>query len=119
MNEPTRTWNFLSNHAHILICLAENPRARMRDVASRVGITERAAMRIVAHLEEAGVITRHKEGRRNFYDIHPEQPLRHPMESTCTVGSLLSMVARNTRSENVERQLANASKSALGDSEHR
>jgi len=113
VKETTRTWNFLSNHAHTLICLAENPRARMRDVASRVGITERAAMRIVAHLEEAGILTRHKEGRRNRYVIHPDQPLRHPMESRCTVGSLLSLLARNTKSEFDDRQPVSASRSTL------
>ena len=76
----------------------------MRDVASRVGITERAAMRIVAHLEDAGIITRHKEGRRNHYVIHTKQPLRHPMESRFTVGSLLSLLPGGERSEYDERQ---------------
>ena len=92
MSEANHSWNFLSNYAHVLICLAENPRTRMRDVASRVGITERAAIRIVGQLEEAGVITRHKEGRRNQYVLHEEQHLRHPLEAHCTVGSLLAMV---------------------------
>jgi predicted transcriptional regulator len=97
MSEPTPTWNFLSNHAHTLICLAENPRARMRDVADSVGITERAAMRIVAHLEDAGILTRHKEGRRNWYEIHEEQTLRHPLESHCSIGSLLSLVLEKSK----------------------
>ena len=97
MSELTPTWNFLSNHAHMLIYLAKNPRARMRDVASSVGITERAAMRIVAHLEDAGILTRYKEGRRNRYVIHEGQFLRHPLESHCTVGSLLSLVLRKPR----------------------
>ena len=97
MNESTHTWNFLSNYAHTLICLAEDPRARMRDVADRVGITERAAMRIVAHLEEAGILTRHKEGRRNRYVVHKEQHLRHSLEAHCTVGSLLSLVLKKPK----------------------
>jgi len=97
MNEPNSVWNFLNNHAHVLICLAENPRARVRDVASSIGITERAAMRIVGHLAEAGVITRRKEGRRNRYLIHRGQHLRHPLEAHCTVGSLLSMVQSTSR----------------------
>ena len=97
MGKTKSVWNFLSNHAHVLICLAENPRARMRDVASNIGITERAAMRIVGHLAEAGVITRHKEGRRNRYVIHEEQHLRHPLEAHCTVRSLLSMVQSTPR----------------------
>ena len=98
MSEPAPTWNFLSNHAHTLISLAENPRARMRDVADSVGITERAAMRIVAHLEDAGILTRHKEGRRNWYEIHEEQRLRHPLESHCSIGSLLSLVLEKPKS---------------------
>ena len=99
MSDPTSTWNFLSNYAHTLICLAEDPRARMRDVSGRVGITERAAMRIVADLEDAGILTRHKEGRRNRYEIHEEQHLRHSLESHCTVGSLLSMVLKTRPTE--------------------
>ena len=92
MDKPAPHWNFLSNYAHTLICLAENPRMRMRDVAERVGITERAAMRIVAHLEDADILTRHKEGRRNRYEIHEQQPLRHPLEAHRDVGALLSLV---------------------------
>lgn len=92
MSKTVPHWNFLSNYAHILICLAEDPRARMRDVAERVGITERAAMRIVSQLEAADILTRYKEGRRNRYDIHEEQPLRHPLEAHCSVGSLLSLL---------------------------
>ena len=109
MSEPKNTWNFLSNYAHTLICLAEDPRARMRDVANRVGITERAAMRIVADLEDAGILTRHKEGRRNRYVIHREQHLRHSLESHCTVGSLLSLVLKKKpKSDKRTPQLARA-----------
>jgi len=89
-----RPWTFLSNYAHVLVCLADDPTARMRDVAERVGITERAAMRIVKHLEEAGVLSRQREGRRNRYRINMEQALRHPLESRSTVGSLLTMLRR-------------------------
>ena len=94
MTQPGPAWNFLSNHAHTLLCLARSPRSRMRDVAEQVGITERAAMRIVAHLEDAGILTRHKEGRRNHYEIHQQKHLRHPLESHCTVGELLSLVLK-------------------------
>jgi DNA-binding Lrp family transcriptional regulator len=89
-----RPWTFLSNYAHVLVCLADDPTARMRDVAERVGITERAAIRIVKHLEEAGVLSRQREGRRNRYRINLEQALRHPLESRSTVGSLLTMLRR-------------------------
>ena len=94
MTAPAPAWSFLSNHAHTLICLAEDPTALMKDVADRVGITERAAMRIVSHLEDGGVLTRQKEGRRNRYIIHAQKHLRHPLESRCSVGSLLSLVLR-------------------------
>jgi len=83
---------FFSNYAHVLVCLAEDPSARLRDVAERVGITERAVQRIVSHLEEAMVLTKEREGRRNHYSIDMECPLRHPLESHKTVGSLLKMV---------------------------
>ncbi|MCA9705237.1 MAG: winged helix-turn-helix transcriptional regulator [Myxococcales bacterium] len=82
-------WTFLSNHAHVLICLARDPDARLRDIAERVGITERAVHRIVSELEDGGVITRTRTGRRNHYEIDPNASMRHPLESTRTVGSLL------------------------------
>lgn len=85
-----RTWTFLSNHAHVLLCLARDPDMRLRDVAVAVGITERGTHRIVNELEEAGVISRVREGRRNHYEIDPDVPLRHALESERTVGSLLA-----------------------------
>ncbi len=94
MYNDSRPWTFLSNYTHVLVCLADDPTARMRDVAERVGITERAAIRIVKHLEEAGVLSRQREGRRNRYRINMEQALRHPLESRSTVGSLLTMLRR-------------------------
>jgi DNA-binding transcriptional ArsR family regulator len=86
------SWTFLSNHGHVLICLAHDPNARLRDVAHAVGITERAVQKIISDLEEAGVLTRSRDGRRNHYQLHPERPLRHPLEAHRTVGALLSMV---------------------------
>lgn len=84
------SWTFLSNHAHVLVCLARDPDARLRDIAEQVGITERAVHRIVTELEEGGVITRSRAGRRNHYELDPSASLRHPMESDRTVGSLLA-----------------------------
>jgi predicted transcriptional regulator of viral defense system len=89
-NKPT--WTFLSNHAHVLVCLARDPHTRLRDVAEQVGITERAVFKIVTELETAGVITRIREGRRNHYELDPSARLRHPTEAQCTVGGLLSML---------------------------
>jgi DNA-binding Lrp family transcriptional regulator len=85
-------WTFLTNHAHVLLCLARDPEARMRDVASQVGITERAVQKIVADLEEAGYLTRSRAGRRNRYELHPDVPLRHPLECHKNVDSLLALV---------------------------
>lgn len=95
--ENDRPWTFLSNYAHVLVCLAEEPTARMRDVADRVGITERAAIRIVKHLEEADVLSKQREGRRNRYLINMDKPLRHPLESHDTVRSLLTMLLGASR----------------------
>ena len=87
-------WTFLSNHAHVLLCLARDPRQRLREVAADVGITERAVQKIVADLEQAGVLTRQREGRRNRYELHPDVPLRHPIEAHCSAGDLMQMVLR-------------------------
>jgi predicted transcriptional regulator len=86
------TWTFLSNHAHVLVTLARDPSARLRDVAREVGITERAVQTIVSHLEEAGILVKEKEGRRNHYLINEEVPLRHPLAAHKTVGNLLNLV---------------------------
>lgn len=85
-------WTFLSNHAHVLLCLVESPAARMREVAARVGITERAVQRIVAELEEAGYLNRVREGRANRYTVNEGLPLRHAVESHCTIAELIEMV---------------------------
>lgn len=85
-------WTFLTNHTHVLLCIAEDPGVRLRDVAARVGITERAAQSIVADLVQAGYLSRERVGRRNQYELHPHQPLRHPMEAHHTVGELLDLL---------------------------
>ncbi len=84
-------WTFLNNHAHVLLCLARDPEARLRDVAEMVGITERAVQKIVRDLEQCDVLQRRRDGRRNRYSIDLDQPLRHPLESNHTVGELLSL----------------------------
>ncbi len=85
-------WTFLTNHSHVLICLARQPHARLRDVSDQVGITERSVQGIVSDLESGGMITRKREGRRNRYTLHPDAPLRHRVEADCTVSDLLDMV---------------------------
>jgi DNA-binding MarR family transcriptional regulator len=85
-------WTFLTNHAHVLLCIAENPDVLLREVAVRVGITERAAQRIVAELESEGYVSHVKVGRRNRYDVHPDRPLRHPLEDHLEIGALLRVL---------------------------
>lgn len=92
MKESETAFTFFSNHAHVLVCLAENPSARLREVADRVGITERSAMRVITQLDSAGILRRVKQGRRNHYLIDTREHLRHPVEAHCTVGELLRMV---------------------------
>lgn len=92
--EPGGSWTFLTNHAHVLFCLAMDPSVRLRDVAERVGITERAVQRIVADLQEGGYIHVMKEGRRNRYEVRPERHLRHDIERHCSVKDLLELVLR-------------------------
>ncbi|MDX2036809.1 MAG: winged helix-turn-helix domain-containing protein [Isosphaeraceae bacterium] len=85
-------WTFLSNHSHVLLSIAVEPEIRLRDVAKRVGITERAVQRIVSDLEEGGYLTRERTGRRNSYRVHADRPLRHPIESHRHVKALLALV---------------------------
>ena len=86
-------WTFLTNHAHVLLCVAENPNARLRDIAEMVGITERAAQRIVTELEDAGYLDRVREGRRNSYLLNTAMPLRHPLDSNHRIDELLAAFA--------------------------
>ena len=92
IDSKSKSWTFLSNHAHVLVCLARDPDMRLREIAGHVGLTERAVHRIVTELEEAGVIERFREGRRSHYEIEATAALRHPLETGRTVGSLLRMV---------------------------
>lgn len=94
MTTPEQTppaWTFLSNHGHILLCIARDPDIRVREIAQAVGITERAVQRILGELEEAGVISRRRRGRRTHYQIDERLPLRHPIESEHSVGELLRL----------------------------
>jgi hypothetical protein len=83
------SWRFVTNHAHVLECIAGNPAARLRDVAATVGITERTATAIVGDLQEAGYLTKTRVGRNNHYEVHDELPLRHPQHRHHTVGELI------------------------------
>lgn len=93
-------WTFLTNHAHVLFCLAQDSEIRLRDVADKVGITERAVQRIVTELENGTYITRQRNGRRNSYIVHKNLFLRHPIESHTSVSDLLNLIVTcNNRDE--------------------
>jgi len=96
IDPKTPPWTFLSNHGHILLSIARDPNIRVREIARSVGITERAVQRILGELEEAGVISRLRRGRRTHYEIDRSQPLRHPVEAAHSVGELLRL-ARSQR----------------------
>jgi predicted transcriptional regulator len=87
-----RRWTFLSNHAHVLLCLARDSEIRLREVAQLIGITERAVQKIVADLEAEGLVKRHREGRRNSYELNLDRPLRHPIERHRRVGDLVNLI---------------------------
>ena len=85
-------WTFLTNHGHVLLCLAHDPSLRLRDVAERVGITERATQSIVADLVDAGYLRRERIGRRNQYQLNGNLPFRHPVEAHRQVGELVALL---------------------------
>lgn len=90
-------WTFLTNHSHVLLCIAADPGIRGRDIAEKVGITERSAQSIIADLVDGGYLIREKVGRRNHYEVQPDLPLRHPIERDHQVTELLRLVKRPRR----------------------
>lgn len=85
-------WTLFSNHGHVLVCLANNNEARLRDVAAEVGITERAVQNILRELQQSGIVQVSKHGRCNHYQINTRKSLRHPLEAHCSVGKLLALL---------------------------
>jgi predicted transcriptional regulator len=98
----THAITMLTNHAHVLVLIAETPNIRMREIATNIGITERAVQRIVDDLTVTGYIVVTKDGRRNRYEIQPEARLRHPLANHRSVGDLIRFV--NPRSQNLAGQ---------------
>lgn len=88
-------WTFFSNHGHVLVCLARDHDARLRDVAVQVGITERAVQKIVRDLQDEGYLEIRKHGRRNRYRINNRKALRHSLQSGITVGQLLALLSKS------------------------
>ena len=90
--ETRRTWRFLSNHTQVLLCLHRDPTARFRDIAERVGITERAAQRLVADRVDSGYVESERVGRRNRYRVNTDMAMRHPAQDGHEVGELLKLL---------------------------
>ena len=103
----TPSWTFLTNHAQVLVCIARDPGVRLREIGERVGITERAAHRIVVELADAGYITRERNGRRNHYTINAHFPLPDPVARGQNLGELLEILtgrpATNRRASRSEK----------------
>jgi DNA-binding IclR family transcriptional regulator len=96
MQDPTQlngSWTFLTNHAHVLLSIANDPELRLRDIAEIVGVTERATQRIVSSLVESGYLLRRRVGRRSHYEIKADLPLRHSIESHHTVADLVDLLS--------------------------
>ncbi len=85
-------WTLFSNHGHVLVCLARDPDARLRDVAADVGITERAVQKIVRDLQDGNMVSVTKNGRRNCYRIHNKKSLRHDLEAHSTLSDLANII---------------------------
>ncbi len=110
----THGWTFLSNYAHVLVCLARDPDITLRGIAELVGVTERAVHRIVGELTSAGVVSKEKEGRRNHYELCLDVPLRHPLETGKTVDDLLSGLLSRSEMARVRARMRAAKKASTG-----
>ncbi|MFC8765482.1 helix-turn-helix transcriptional regulator [Streptomyces sp. NPDC057193] len=110
--EPHRGWTFLTNHARVLAAIADDPSARVRDIAARCRVTERAVQRIISDLEQGGYLSHTRDGRSNTYRIEPDRVLRHPAEAGLPVASLLSLLvqdeAHRTRGTEAQPHLTGA-----------
>lgn len=90
---PDRTWTFLTNHAHVLLCVSTGEPLTARELALRIGITERSVQAILTDLTEEGYLIKSKVGRRNVYELNPQGRLRHPLEASHTVGELVTALS--------------------------
>ncbi len=98
------SWNFLTNHARVLLCIARDPGVRLRDIAAGLGITERSAHTIVTDLTTAGYVVKHKDGRRNRYQIQEHLSLPEPASRGSAIGDLLAVLvgARKVERNNAD-----------------
>ncbi|MFF0790057.1 helix-turn-helix transcriptional regulator [Streptomyces spiralis] len=93
--EPHPGWTFITNHARVLAAIADNPNVRIREIAARCRLTERAVQRIISDLEQGGYLSHTRDGRTNTYRIEPDKVLRHPAEAGLSVASLLSLLVQD------------------------
>lgn len=91
-------WTFLSNHAHVIVLLAMDSDTVLREIAQKIGITERAVQGIISDLEQSGFITRERVGRRNQYKLNLKKPLRHVIENKCTIGEIINTILKKNHS---------------------
>ena len=96
-------WSFLTNHARVLVCIAHDPGMRLRDIATALGITERSAYSIVTDLTEGGYVVKHKDGRRNRYQIQPHLPLGEAVTQERTIGEVLDVLVESKIGRRAQR----------------
>jgi hypothetical protein len=89
------SWSFLTNHARVLLCIAHDPRARLRDIGDRLGITDRSVYGIVTDLTAAGYVVKHRDGRRSLYQIQAHLPLPEPASKEPAIGEVLALLMDN------------------------
>ena len=97
ITETSQNWTFLSNHAHVLVCVAKNPDVRLSEVAALVGIRERTVHRIVHELLDAGYISVTKDGRNNVYSVDLDKPLRHPLEADHNIQAIIAPLLKKVK----------------------
>ena len=91
-NTKDNGWTFFTNYGHVLIFISQHSDATLRKVSEHVGITERATHRIVGDLEQAGFLRKRRQGRRNYYEVNTDMPLRHPLEEHCSIRQIIDTV---------------------------
>ncbi len=111
------SWNFLTNHARVLLCIARDPGVRLRDVAARLGITERSAHTIVADLATAGYVVKQKHGRRNRYQIQAHLPLPEPASQEPAIGDVLAMLMGGGAAQSLRVSAAGQEHADMNDGE--
>ena len=92
----SKPWRFVTNHTQVLLCIARDPEARLRDIAEAVGITERAVQRIVADLVDSGFVSRERVGRRSRYTLNRDAKMRHPAQYDHEIGEMLDLLERDS-----------------------